>query len=160
MSQHSAMLGMIFSPNNRSSRLIKRLAEINLINGEKEAARKYLRMLEPTLFHRSWALKRIALLEADTLQTASNKWLSERRGLLVNRDILRKGDNYPVSLELLVESNPANKMALDYLLCYHLLNKNMAEFVQLFDRYAKGRMSIMPRISSMRFPLSSDIVFI
>lgn len=148
MSQHSAMLGMIFSPNNRSSRLIKRLAEINLINGEKEAARKYLRMLEPTLFHRSWALKRIALLEADTLQTASNKWLSERRGLLVNRDILRKGDNYPVSLELLVESNPGNKMALDYLLCYHLLNKNMAEFVQLFDRYAKGRMSIMPRIYS------------
>ena len=148
MSQHSAMLGMIFSPNNRSSRLVKRLAEINLINGEKEAARKYLRMLEPTLFHRSWALKRIALLEADTLQTASNKWLSEKRSQLVKRDILRKGDNYPASLELLVESNPGNKMALDYLMCYHLLNKNITEFVQLFDRYAKGRMSIMPRIYS------------
>lgn len=148
MAQHSAMLGMIFSPNNRSSRLVKRLAEINLINGEKLAARKYLRMLEPTLFHRSWALKRIALLEADTLQATADPWLTEKRSHLAMRDILRKGDNYIASLELLVESNPKNKMALDYLLCYYLLNKNIEFFVKTFDRYAKGHMSIIPRIYS------------
>ena len=33
MAEHCAMLSMIFSPRNSGSRMIKRLAEINLVNG-------------------------------------------------------------------------------------------------------------------------------
>ena len=57
--EHCAMLSMIFSPRNSGSRMIKRLAEINLVNGDDEAALKYLRILDKTLLHKSWAEKRI-----------------------------------------------------------------------------------------------------
>ena len=50
LAQHSAMLGNTFSPYQRSSRMIKRLAEINLINEDSAAANKYLRILTKTLF--------------------------------------------------------------------------------------------------------------
>ena len=59
MAEHCAMLSMIFSPRNSGSRMIKRLAEINLVNGDDEAALKYLRILDKTLLHKSWAEKRI-----------------------------------------------------------------------------------------------------
>ena len=40
MSEHATILGMIFSPNKKGSRAMKRLAEMNLIKQEDEAARK------------------------------------------------------------------------------------------------------------------------
>ena len=146
MAQHSSMLGMIFSPNNRSSRLIKRLAEINMINGEKEAARKYLRMLEPTLFHRVWAKKRLQILDADTLIASTDAWLKEKRSMIPKRDTLRSSTDYLASLNLLASSNPANKMAVDYLLCYHLLSKDIRSFTNAYNRYVKDTSSVLPRI--------------
>ena len=56
MAEHCAMLSMIFSPRNSGSRMIKRLAEINLVNGDDEAALKYLRILDKTLLHKSLSL--------------------------------------------------------------------------------------------------------
>ena len=146
MAQHSSMLGMIFSPNNRSSRLIKRLAEINMINGEKEAARKYLRMLEPTLFHRAWAKKRLQILDADTLIASTDAWLKEKRSMIPKRDTLRSSTDYLASLNLLASSNPANKMAVDYLLCYHLLSKDIRSFTNAYNRYVKDTSPVLPRI--------------
>ena len=52
MAEHCAMLSMIFSPRNSGSRMIKRLAEINLVNGDDEAALKYLRILDNTHLHK------------------------------------------------------------------------------------------------------------
>ena len=40
MAEHASLLSMIFSPQNKSVRMVQRLAEINLINGDNEAARK------------------------------------------------------------------------------------------------------------------------
>ncbi|HBG53992.1 MAG TPA: hypothetical protein DDW70_07270, partial [Rikenellaceae bacterium] len=42
MAGHAAMLGMVFSQYHRSSRLVKRLAEIHLAIGDAPAAGKYL----------------------------------------------------------------------------------------------------------------------
>ena len=47
---------------NKSARMIKRLAETNLINGEYEVARKYLQMLDKTIFYRPWAQQALAML--------------------------------------------------------------------------------------------------
>jgi hypothetical protein len=128
MARHSALLGMIFSPRHRSSRMLKRLAEIDLIDGNEATARKYLHMLETTLFHRRWAKRHERLKPERTL---------------IARDTLRAASDYAASLELLAESD----QALDYLLCYHLLNKDIPAFAAAYDRYrrAKAR-SYIPRI--------------
>jgi hypothetical protein len=137
MAQHSAMLGMIFSPTHRSSRMVKRLAEINLVNNDSTAARKYLRMLDATLFHRKWALAHEKML---TGNADDYPWLKAKRQQIPAKDILRSPSDYPAALNVLIESNPDNSHALDYLLCFYLLNKDIPSFGRTYDKWHKGRM--------------------
>ncbi len=139
MAQHSAMLGMIFSPDGRSSRLIRRMADIHIINGEYDAAEKYLRMLEQTLFH-----KRQASVRREQIRTGS---IPERANIPA-LDSIRRGDDYVASLNILLESNPGNKAALDYLLCYHLLNKDIPSFMEVYERWVLKDGSRVPDLYS------------
>ncbi|MDH6356598.1 DUF6057 family protein [Parabacteroides sp. PF5-9] len=141
MAQHAAMLGQIFSPNHRSSRMVKRLAEVNLVNGDSTATLKYLRMLDQTLFHRDWAIRRKEMLTDST-----NTWLQDKRKQIAVHDTLRLAGDDMTSLKLLIESNSENKEALDYLLCYCLVNKDIRSFVDIFDQYCKGQQLRMPAL--------------
>lgn len=53
--ERAAMLGNIYSPNCRNIRMVKRLAEINLVIGNYAATRKYLRILQKTFVWKRWA---------------------------------------------------------------------------------------------------------
>lgn len=144
MAQHAAMLGQIFSPNHRSSRLTKRLAEINLVNADTAACRKYLRLLDKTLFHRRWAVRQEALLSG--VDTTDLSRLRMKRSLLPTRDTLRAATDHSTSLQLLLESHPDNRQALNYLLCYSLLNKDLSHFLTIFETYWKGKDEPLPRV--------------
>ncbi len=145
LAQHSAMLGMTFSPKHRSSRMVKRLAEINMANEDTTAARKYLRLLDATLFHSGWAAKQEALMS----QTDSvSSWIQDKRAQLPAFDKLRTASDYAASLTILVESNPDNRAALDYLLCYHLLTKNIPAFAKAYDTWYKRQATAIPRVYS------------
>ena len=85
MAEHASILSMIFSPDNKSSRMVKRMAEINLINGENEAARKYLKLLSKTLFYSNWAKDRMPGRESEAVK----QWLTEKRKFLPKQDALR-----------------------------------------------------------------------
>lgn len=126
MAEHAAILGMIFSPRHTGARAIKRLAEINLVNGDDAAAMKYLRLLQKTMCYRDWAERRIPGKQTPEVQ----QWLKWKRELLPTTDTLRSSDNVPLSLRHLLRSNPNNKLALDYLLCFDLLNKDVEAFVR------------------------------
>ncbi|MDH6304490.1 hypothetical protein M2459_001223 [Parabacteroides sp. PF5-5] len=145
MAQHSAMLGMIFSPHNRSSRMVKRLSEINLVNSDTTATRKYLRLLEATWFHRKWALEHEKMLSGNI---EDYPWLQAKRSQIPNRDIIRMSSDYPTILNLLLESNPDNRRALDYLLCFYLLNKDIQSFSQAYDKWCKGKEIHLPKAYS------------
>jgi len=144
LAQHSAMLGNTFSPSQRSSRMIKRLAEINLINADSAAANKYLHILTQTRFHKKWAEDRLAMNHA----SASNKWLTEKRAQIPGTDRLHKSNDYLSSLNFLVQQNPNNLVALDYLLCYHLLNKDLNAFRKIYDQYGRPMKRPVPTIYS------------
>jgi hypothetical protein len=137
MAQHSAMQGMISSPNHRSSRMVKRLAEINLVNNDSAATRKYLRMLDATLFHRKWASAHEKML---TGNANDYPWLKAKRAQIPAKDTLRSLSDYPAALNVLIESNPDNGYALDYLLCFYLLNKDLPSFDRTYDKWHKGGM--------------------
>jgi len=133
LAQHSAMLGNTFSPYQRSARMIKRLAEINMVNEDSAAANKYLRILGKTLFYKQWAESQLIRNRS----SSSNKWLIEKRAQTPNVDILRSSNTYLASLNFLVGQHPDNLIALDYLLCYHLLNKDLNSFKKLYDEYGR-----------------------
>jgi ATP/maltotriose-dependent transcriptional regulator MalT len=125
------MLGNTFSPYQRSSRMIRRLAEINLVTGDSAAALKYLRILSKTLFHRKWAESQVKMIQS----SETNKWLAGKRSQVSDADLLRKSNDYLSSLQFLVEQHPDNLVAVDYLLCYLLLNKEVKLFRENYDRY-------------------------
>ncbi len=134
LAQHSAMLGNTFSPYQRSSRMIKRLAEINMVNEDSAGACKYLRILGKTLFYKQWAESHLLMNHA----SSSNKWLTEKRVQIANVDTLRQSNAYLASLNFLIGQHPDNLAALDYLLCYHLLNKDLKSFKKVYDQYGRS----------------------
>ena len=130
MAQHAAMLGMIFSTHQRSARMTERLFEINMIKGDLPAATKYKRMLESTLFHK---------VNPDRMKDLP------RQGVF-RKDIIRSPNNVRASLELLTEGDPNNLPALNYLLCYYLLNKDIPAFFDAYTTYCKGKLSPVPKV--------------
>jgi hypothetical protein len=136
MAEHSAILGMIFSPKHRSARMVMRLAEINMINGDTQAALKYLMMLQKTWLYRNWANQRIPGKETADVK----KWLIQKKSLIPVQDTLRAAFDYQRSLRALLKSNPNNKMAMDYLLCYDLLSKDIESFMTDYDAYNSGNL--------------------
>lgn len=131
MAQHSAMLGNTFSPYQRSSRMMRRLAEINLATGDSAAATKYLHILSKTMFHRKWAEKQLNMLQSGE----TDNWLANKRRQITDADMLRKSNDYLSSLKFMAEQRPDNTLAVDYLLCYLLLNKDLKQFRENYDRF-------------------------
>lgn len=137
MAEHAAILGMIFSPCHTGARAVKRLAEINLINGDEAAAMKYLRLLQKTMCYRDWAERRMPGRQTPEVR----QWLERKRQLLPATDTLRSAADAPLSLRHLLRNHPENEMARDYLLCYDLLNKDIAAFARDYREFAANRVS-------------------
>lgn len=132
MAEHAAILGMIFSPHHTGARAVKRLAEINLVNGDEAAAMKYLRLLQKTMCYRDWAERRIPGKQT----TEVCQWLERKRLLLPATDTLRSSADIPLSLRHLLRNNPDNTLACDYLLCFDLLNKDIGAFAGDYREFA------------------------
>jgi len=141
--ERAAMMANAFSPQNRNVRYIKRLAEVNLASGDTLAAMKYLRLLSHTLLYKKWAAER----NPSAMSKAVCADIQAKRKLCNRQDTLRVGDNCRTILMELLDSNPDNTVALDYLLCTDLLLKDIDNFKNDYDRYciATGK----PRIKSV-----------
>lgn len=125
MAERDAMLGMLFSPAHTGSRYLRRLAETNLVSGDFEAASKYLRMLQGSPGDRQWARERLPGVWSPTYAAR----IEQKRALMPTFDLLHGMDQTPLILRILLNSHPQNRMALDYLLCYDLLTKDLDAFV-------------------------------
>lgn len=114
MAEHHTMLGMIFSPAQRGERYFRRLAEINLAKGDTRAAEKYLSLLE---------------------EPVGEYWRT-RVPFAPKSDVIHSANDMRTPLLVLLETNPANAMAYEYLLCYDLLVKDVESFAR---DYVPGR---------------------
>lgn len=108
MAEHSTMLGLTFTATQSGKRFYRRLAQIAHLNGDTCAIRKYERLLGAPVAD-DWKEKLPFLSKSDTIVFAGQNSL-----LLHN----------------LLESNPDNIMAYEYLLCYDLLRKDIGSFIK------------------------------
>ena len=124
----------------KSVRAYKRLAETNLINRNYKVAEKYLKTLEKTLFYRDWAKSRMAMCGNEAAIDADPGYGYLRSVRLHDRDFLFNRQAMESMLAYLVQENPANHMALEYLLAWDLLDKNLKGFVNFcpFEGYPGG----------------------
>lgn len=124
--ERAAMMALVFTPGNRNARMVKRLAEVNLRSGDRLAAEKYLRLLSKTFAYRHWA------------KTAPDPKAGYRPAPRPAADSIRVGDNARRIITQLLDNDPTNTTALDYLLCSDLLLKDIEAFKRDYDRYCTG----------------------
>jgi hypothetical protein len=122
--ERAAMMASVFSPDNRNNRMIKRLAECSLIKGDSAATQKHLGILEKTFVWKNWT--RLAR-QSETYQ--------RKAAFLNQQDTISISDNAHVIMMQLLDSNPKNEVALDYILCSTLLLKDVQSFKRDYDRY-------------------------
>lgn len=129
LAERDAMLGLLFSPAHTGPRYLRRLAECNLVSGDSEAASKYLRILLNDPSERDWARERLPGNWRPDYQLR----IAEKRNLAPRFDLVHGMDQAQLVLRILLSSNATNKTALDYLLCYDLLTKDLDAFIADYD---------------------------
>lgn len=143
-SQRYAFEAMESLPNyNKSGRAIKRLAETNLINGQYAVARKYLTMLQKTIFYRGWAERRLEMIDNPRLIDENNVYGYLRKVRLTD-DFLFSDKELDKMLGQLLMRNKDNMMAMQYLLVYPLLNRDFPTFMGYYG-YVQSLKNYTPR---------------
>ena len=133
--ERAAMMTNVFAPENRNVRMMKRLAECNIVSGDTLAAEKYLRILDKTFVYSKWS----------GLAREHGKDLYHNKMQMVNhRDTITISDNAHFLMMQLLDHNPDNMVALDYILCSDLLLKDITNFKRDYDRYCTDNPRLKP----------------
>ena len=114
----------------KSARLYQRLVETNIVNGDWDVARKYLKALQHARFYRKWARETRALLDAGTIFERRPELARARKLRLKDHDFLFSDTEMDSMLGLLNVEHPENTMALEYLMAWALLKKDLDRFVE------------------------------
>ena len=114
----------------KSARCYSRLAETNIVNGDADVARKYLKALCNATFYRRWARETLSLLDDGTIFDKRPELARARDCRLREHDFLFSDTEMDSMLGLLKVENSSNSMALDYLMSWCLLRKDLDRFVE------------------------------
>lgn len=104
--------------------LLRELALIHVAKGHPEAARVFLKLLSSDVIHGSWAYERLVQLETDP-SFASNEEVGAMRKAMMRTDHVALPNQKLFAA--LVEDNPANHAAMEYLMAYYLLTCQLDE---------------------------------
>lgn len=142
--QRFAFEAMEAIPNyNKSGRVVKRLVETNLINGQYEVARKYLQMLQKTIFYRKWAQRMMTML-GDEKAINNHPLYGTMRQIRLQDDLLFSDRDLDKICGQLFLHNQQNMMAAQYLLMIPLLERDVARFMQ-YVQVVQNRIPYNPR---------------
>ena len=122
----------------KSARLTQALAKTNLINGDYEVARKYVGALKQTLFYRGWAKETEELLDNPEMINKVPEYAWMRSVRIKEHDFMFSQEEMDSMLGLLYVENNSNSMAIDYLLAWCLLRKDLARFFECHSLLQKG----------------------
>ncbi len=114
----------------KSARLTQALVKTNIINGDYEVARKYVRALKQALFYRKWAVETELLLDEPGLINKVPEYAYLRSVRIKEHDFMFSQEEMDSMLGLLYVENSSNTMAMDYLLAWCLLRKDLDRFFE------------------------------
>lgn len=137
-----AFLAQTVMPGHYSTRMLRRLAEIGVVTGDYAVAYKYLNILSRTRNHREWADDMIKCIEADSIP---DQYLIWRSRTAQTDHFFAQGD-IRSSLSILAQESPYNKVAIDYLLCSYLLDKNINSFIESYERFYLGKLDQIVKV--------------
>ena len=140
-----ALLAQTVMPGHYSTRMLRRLAEIAVVAGDYGVARKYLNILLRTRNHRAWAQDLLDCIASGNIPEQYVKWRSRAAS---NDHFFLQGD-IRSSLSIIAAESPYNRVAIDYLLCSYLLDKNVNTFINLYDKYYLNGLDRVVRVPDL-----------
>ena len=126
VAEQSTITSLQASPKRTGARFLVRLAKVNLVTGEDAAARKYLDILSGTLFYGKWARS----MMPEHQDEAARAQLAEARAKMIKGDFVHHSGYPRPILQALLEADPGNRAARDYLLCYDLMCYDLDGFME------------------------------
>lgn len=126
VAEQSAIISLQASPKHTGTRYLVRLAKVNLITGQYAAANKYLNILSGTLFYRKWAISQMPENRETDIESGS----PENRPELVKKDYVHHSYEMRTVLLSILEADPSNEIARNYLLCHDLLRYDLETFME------------------------------
>jgi len=136
---HEAM-----TANGESIATLKRLALVNLLYKENKVAEKYLNRLEQTLIARSWANHYKKYIEQGK-QPLDDPVLARMKQRQVKGDFLTFIHDPASDLRNILNENPENKAAFEYLSMLYLLEKRVSLFLDLQKQHPDFCQSRLPK---------------
>ena len=133
VAEQSAITSLQASPKHTGTRFLVRLARVNLAMGEEAAARKYLDILSRTLFCGKWARSMMPGHQDEAVRAQ----LAKAHARLIQRDFVHNSGHPRTVLHALLEADPGNLPARQYLLCFDLMGYNLDGFM---EDYEQGRL--------------------
>ncbi len=128
--QRLAFESMECLPNyDKSCRVMKRLVETNIVNGQYDVARKYILILKKTLYYARWADRQMRLL-GNEKAINSHPVYGKLRKYHLRQDFLFSEDEIDKICGRLFIHNRSNHLAMQYLLFYPLLQKDINKFMR------------------------------
>ena len=128
---------------NRPS-ILKRLVYTHVIKGEPEAASRFLALMERSMLHGQWARRLRRQLDADPTLSGVTV-VTSRRELMVVRDSIDDVERLETMLEGLLERNPRNRMAFEYLMAHYLLTRQLEKLAANLHRFDDFDYPRLPR---------------
>lgn len=129
----------------KSGRLTKRLIQCEIINGNYTLAKKWLRMMEQTIFYKKWARETMAVLD-DVARVDQDPLYGRLRQLRPKKDFLFSDSEVDQMLGLLFTNNYSNKMAYEYLMCWVLLQRDLEKFIKYYPIGSLAKYNRIPTV--------------
>lgn len=139
--------GMEAIPNyNKSGRAVKRLAETAIIRGEYSLAKKYLSMLQNTIFYKKWAQRNLDLIKnPDNVKNHPLYGTLSRR--MIDEQYLFSESELDKTLGQLFLKDSGNNLAKQYLILYPLLQRDLNKFAQYMGVIAEVQPKYNPLLA-------------
>jgi hypothetical protein len=124
--------------------VLKRLAKLNMAQGDMATARVYLRALSKTILFNDWADEYLAKIKNDpTLE--NDEAIQLYRSVSIEEDDLMQFFSVETFLLALLNKNPKNRMAFEYLLAHYMLTKDIERFINQIGRLNDFGYTQIPR---------------
>ncbi len=132
--QQHAFEAQVTFPQSMGIQTMKRLVKTNLIFGHHAVAEKYLSLIAKTTFHREWAEEYSRFLYNDQAIEADAE-LGEKRRSLSRQNRFAMFFGWMPELQDILEVNPENRKAKEYLGLSFLMNKDLKGFQAFLDKH-------------------------
>jgi len=122
---------------------LKMLIKTDLINGNYRSAERHIGILSKSLHYRKWAMKYKSMLHKPE-QVLADPELGEKAKLAPRKDFFFS-QNEILNIDLMLMSNPDNKVAFEYKLARLLLEKDFKSAVHQVKKMRNMNYSRLPR---------------